>query len=158
MNDDDGSELAKLRRRVYDLTDIVRSLIGTPPQPTQPPQPRRWAERATDDDWRDLITWVHDLNDSYSLRSEYLIPDCWLQHPGVIEEFAGPWGSWTGAVITDHLAGPAVSTALTAWHEQSAWPALRRIQKAITILRTAEMVIFCRSSGKWRSANSAPRG
>lgn len=65
MQDD---ELAELRHRVDDLTDIVRNLIETCAHAKEPPHPQRWAERATDDDWRNLITWVKELNETYSLR------------------------------------------------------------------------------------------
>ena len=91
-------------------------------------QPRRWAARATKKDWDNLIGWVDQLNTDYSLLSDYAIPPCWPAHPGVVEELAGLWRSWTRTMIIDETAKKNGETSLTAWHDRWLWPCLRRMK------------------------------
>jgi hypothetical protein len=91
-------------------------------------KPRRWAARATRKDWNALIDWVDRLNNDYSLLDDYLIPPCWPAHPGVVEELAGLWRSWTRTMIIDETAENSGDTSLTAWHDRWLWPALTRMK------------------------------
>jgi len=91
-------------------------------------KPRRWAIRATRKDWDYLINWVDQLNAHYSLLDDYLIPPCWPAHPGVVEELAGLWRSWTRTMIIDETAEGSGDTSLTAWHDRWLWPALTRMK------------------------------
>jgi hypothetical protein len=91
-------------------------------------QPRRWAARATPQDWDQLIDWVDHLNTDYSLLGDYTIQPCWLAHPGVVEELAGLYRAWTRANINDELAKNGGSNDLTAWHDRWLWPLLRRMK------------------------------
>jgi hypothetical protein len=91
-------------------------------------EPRRWVTRATRKDWDDLVDWVDQLNTDYSLLSDYAIPPCWPAHPGVVEELAGLWRSWTRSVITDQLGKSNGSNDLTAWHDRWLWPCLTRMK------------------------------
>ena len=91
-------------------------------------KPRRWATRATRKDWDNLIAWVDRLNNHYSLLDDYLIPPCWPAHPGVVEELAGLWRSWTRTMLIDETAEASGDTSLTAWHDRWLWPALTRMK------------------------------
>ena len=110
--DDLGSKLALLLKREREK-DI---------------QPRRWAARATPQDWDQLIDWIDQLNNDYSLLSDHTIPPCWPAHPGVVEELAGIHHAWTRAQINDELAKTKGSNDLTAWHDRWLWPLLRRLK------------------------------
>ena len=91
-------------------------------------RPRRWAARATRRDWVNLADWVDRLTTDYSLLGDYTIPPCWPAHPGVVEELAGLWRSWTRTMIIDETAKNNGDTSLTAWHDRWLWPALRRMK------------------------------
>ncbi len=91
-------------------------------------KPRRWAARATAADWAALAVWVDQLNTRYSLLGDYAIPPCWYAHPGVVEELAGLWRSWTRTMIIDETAKESGDTSLTAWHDRWLWPALTRLK------------------------------
>lgn len=91
--------------------------------------PRRWAERATAEDWHRLADWVDALNADYSLESSVLVPPCWPAHPGVVEELAGMWRAWFAAQRADEDAAGDGSAELAAWHDRWLWPALRRIHR-----------------------------
>lgn len=95
-----------------------------------PPKPRRWAARATPEDWDALVDWVDELRSTYSLPSGYVVPACWPAHPGVVEELAGLYRAWINASNTDEQAGPEGSSALTAWHDRWLWPVLQRFKSA----------------------------
>jgi hypothetical protein len=90
--------------------------------------PRRWADRATAKDWAALVDWVDRLIRDYSLLGDYTVPACWPAHPGVVEELAGLWRSWTRALINDQLAKKTGGNDLTAWHDRWLWPTLRRMK------------------------------
>ena len=90
--------------------------------------PRRWADRATAKDWAALVDWVDRLTTDYSLLADFTVPPCWPAHPGVVEELAGLHRSWTRALINDQLAQKNGGNDLTAWHDRSLWPALRRLK------------------------------
>ena len=91
-------------------------------------QPRRWAARATRKDWNNLIDWVDRLTADYSLLGDSTVPPCWPAHPGVVEELAGLWRSWTRTMILDELAKGSGDTSLTAWHDRWLWPCLTRMK------------------------------
>ena len=91
-------------------------------------QPRRWAARATRKDWNNLIDWVDRLTADYSLLGDSTVPPCWPAHPGVVEELAGLWRSWTRTMIIDELAKGSGDTSLTAWHDRWLWPCLTRMK------------------------------
>ncbi len=42
--------------------------------------------RERDEAWSELVTWVTWLHDRYELATESRLPDCWVEHPGIIEE------------------------------------------------------------------------
>jgi len=128
----DGTEdavaaaLETLTAAVADLKTQLAQLLAKEREKDIPP--RRWAARATRKDWDALIDWVDELNASYSLLGDYTIPRCWPAHPGVVEELAGLWRSWTRALINDELAKNNGANDLTAWHDRWLWPCLRRMK------------------------------
>lgn len=113
-----GSEIADLKANLAQLLAQERELV----------KPRRWAARASREDWNNLIDWVDQLNSDYSLLSDYTIPPCWPAHPGVVEELAGLWRSWIHAVINDARAKKHGSSELTAWHDRWLWPCMLRMK------------------------------
>ena len=113
-----GGEIADLKGSLAKLLAQERELV----------KPRRWAARASREDWDNLIDWVDQLNGDYSLLSDYTIPPCWPAHPGVVEELAGLWRSWIHAAINDARAKTHGSSDLTAWHDRWLWPSLERIK------------------------------
>jgi hypothetical protein len=96
----------------------------------EPPKPRRWAVRATPQDWDALIDWVDDLRSTYSLPNGHVVPPCWPAHPGVVEELAGLHRAWINAVIVDDQAAAEGSSAAAAWHDRWLWPLLQRFKSA----------------------------
>jgi hypothetical protein len=115
------------------LTDSVNDLDGKlalllKKEREKDIQPRRWAARATPQDWDQLIDWVDQLNTDYSILSDHTIPPCWPAHPGVVEELAGLWRAWIHAVINDARAKKHGGADLTAWHDRWLWPCLERIK------------------------------
>lgn len=89
----------------------------------------RWAERATEAAWNELVEWVDQLNASYSLASNYQIVSCWPAHPGAVEELAATHRAWKAAAITDAAEGDNGSNEMAAWHDGWLWPMLRRFDK-----------------------------
>ena len=128
----DGTEdavaaaLDTLTAAVAELKTQLAQLLAKEREKDVPP--RRWADRATRKDWDALIAWVDELNASYSLLGDYVIPACWPAHPGVVEELAGLLRSWTRALITDELAKNNGANDLTAWHDRWLWHCLRRMK------------------------------
>lgn len=118
--------LGKLETKVDDLKQQLTQLLKK--EREKDIQPRRWAARATTQDWDQLIDWVDQLNANYSLLSDYAIPPCWPAHPGVVEELAGLHRAWTRALINDQLAKNDGGNDLTAWHDRWLWPCLRRMK------------------------------
>lgn len=113
-----GGEVADLKANLAQLLAQEREAV----------KPRRWAARASREDWNNLVDWVDELSGDYSLLSDYTIPPCWPAHPGVVEELAGLWQSWVHAAITDARAKKQGSSDLTAWHDRWLWPCLLRMK------------------------------
>ncbi len=111
-----------------EITDLKANLAQLIAQERELVKPRRWAARASRDDWNNLVNWVDELTGDCSLLSDYTIPPCWPAHPGVVEELAGLWRSWIHAVINDARAKKHGSADLTAWHDRWLWPCLVRLK------------------------------
>jgi hypothetical protein len=118
--------LGKLGSSVDELKDQLTQVLKK--EREKDIEPRRWAARATTQDWDALIDWVNQLNVNYSLHSDYAIPPCWPAHPGVVEEIAGLHRAWNRALINDQLAKKDGGNDLTAWHDRWLWPCLRRMK------------------------------
>jgi hypothetical protein len=118
--------LGELDTRIGKLKEQLAELLKK--EQEKDIKPRRWAARATRKDWDDLIDWVDRLNADYALLDDYLIPPCWPAHPGVVEELAGLWRSWTRTMIIDETAKGSGDTSLTSWHDRWLWPCLHRMK------------------------------
>lgn len=94
----------------------------------EPPTPRRWAARATPEDWDTLVDWVDQLRTGYSLTGDYVVQPCWPGHPGVVEELAALHQAWIEAALTDEQSSSAGSSGLVAWHDRWLWPTLQRLR------------------------------
>lgn len=86
------------------------------------------------DAWRGLVDWVAWLHDRYELSKETRLPECWPQHPGIIEEL---WAlkAWRGTIYTtqtgdrsgDTGPGQGVEQAARYWHNE-----LRQVLTAVS--------------------------
>ena len=131
--------IAELQDQINDIQDDLGHTAPAPPPKPPTPPPRRWADRATPDQWNQLIDWVDNLTADYSIRGSDHIPPCWPAHPGVVEELAGLWRAWITAVVTDEAAEDG-AVDVTAWHDRWLWPCLRRLRDTMystTECRTA---------------------
>lgn len=75
------ADAARLRRRTRDTTP------GDAAAAT--PWLREWHDMAPADRraaWAELVDWVVWLHDRYELAREERLPECWAEHPGLIEE------------------------------------------------------------------------
>jgi hypothetical protein len=131
--------ISALENELEDVRELLVGLLNAapvdappagPPPPPPPPVPRRWAARATPDDWTALMDWVDGLITGYSLFGDYAPPPCWPAHPGVVEELAALWRAWIVATLADETTGPDGSEELSTWHDKALWPTLRRLEKA----------------------------
>ena len=113
-----GSELVTLK-------DLVAKLL----EYEQAKTPQRWAAYATEEEWTELTTWVDTLSTDYSLNRQYVIPLCWPQHPGVVEDLAGLWSSWKKSAIAAQTARRGGTNDYIAWHDRWLWPTLKRLRE-----------------------------
>jgi hypothetical protein len=134
--DDLRAELELLRNECRNalagLSAQLDDIQATPPPPPAPPRrnPRRWADRATPQEWDELCLWVDNLNRAYSLSNAWAVPVCWDQHPGVVEELSAIHQSWIVAVVTQEAVMRANTgdTGLSIWHTHALWPCLDRLK------------------------------
>jgi hypothetical protein len=128
--------IAGLIQRIEDVERAQTAAPAAPARaaPAAPPNPRWWRRRATEDDWDELRRWVDDLNRNGSVGEQYLIPLCWAEHPGLVEELAAVHQSWRNAMIQQEAgirtdAGdPATGSVETSmWFTQALWPFLDRL-------------------------------
>lgn len=119
-----GSALEKVSKAVLDVREQLAQLLKKPAEKDIPPQ--SWADRATRQQWNELVDWVDWLQRSYGALTDFDIYPCWPAHLGMVEELAGLHHSWKRAVITDEEAIPNGSSDLTAWHDRWLWPLLQR--------------------------------
>lgn len=86
-------------------------------QPSTPPVVFAWSAQSTDDTLlflEDLELWVGWLADRYRLDHR-LVPDCWRQHPELVEELSALHLAWEGSFsITASYDAPLL------WHERFA--------------------------------------
>ena len=125
-----AESVQELSTELDSLRDDLDALIEKESEPKEDPVPLRWAARATQQDWDKLIGWVDGLRVGYSVHASFVVPACWIAHPGVVEELAGLYRGWVSAVLTDEAAGSEGSSALTAWHDRWLWPALHRFKES----------------------------
>jgi len=86
-------------------------------QPTMPPIPFAWSAQSPDDEQlflEALELWVGWLVGRYRLDHR-LVPDCWPQHPELVEELSALHLAWEGS-----FAITAMHDAPLLWHERFA--------------------------------------
>lgn len=122
--------LTELVALLSERVNLVADGSDTEPSPPPPdgteeePPVTSWAQRASDDDWLDLIEWVEWLTTTYELVhfTGKLVP-CWPAHGGVVEELAGLRSAWIAA---QRIAVDADTDALAAWHDRALHPFINR--------------------------------
>lgn len=64
--------------------------------------------------WVELVEWVIWLHDRYELARDSRLPDCWTQHPGLVEEL---WSlkAWREEI---YLADKPSAQAARYWHAE----------------------------------------
>lgn len=84
---------------------------------TSRPRLREWhamgrAERASA--WDELVLWTSWLFDRYGLGNDWRLPDCWPQHPGIVEEL---WllKTWREEIY-DGASEIPLNQQAAAWH------------------------------------------
>lgn len=86
-------------------------------QPRHPPVVFAWSAQTPDDEHlflESLDLWVLWLADRYQLDHR-TVPECWRQHPELIEELSALHLSWKGSFATT-----ASHDAPLLWHERFA--------------------------------------
>lgn len=62
--------------------------------------------------WQELTGWVNWLRMRYPLARK--IPDCWHEHPEIVEELTALWVAWQAA----YTEPDAALTAASDWHDR----------------------------------------
>ena len=95
--------------------------------------------------WTDLVNWVAWLHDAYELSTDQRLPECWYQHPGLVQELAAlrAWRAEIYTPPTDPDGRPAPvwgnGGSARAWHGE-----LRNVLRAAT----ADYAVRCRAGHK----------
>lgn len=123
-----GDQLAELTTRVDALAGQG---AGGDDQGSEEPDPstlKSWTERATPEQWAELVRWVDWMQAKYSVsgRSMDPLPPCWPAHENVAEELAALHLSWQAALI-DEANAQGVSDAALYWHDRWLWPTRERL-------------------------------
>jgi len=119
-----GGVLDKVSAAVLELRDQVAELIKK--QAEKDIAPRPWIDRASPEQWGELVGWVDWMQARYGALPEFDIAPCWPAHTGLVEELAGLFHSWKRAQTVDELAEKTGSNDLVAWHDRWFWPLRQR--------------------------------
>lgn len=94
--------------------DQILDHLATETEATQGPAPWLHAEPAPDIN-TDLTVWVTWWKTNYEpAQAADRIPECWLQHPGLVAELMTLWHVWQAAFL-DPKANPE---AAQNWHDR----------------------------------------
>ena len=95
--------------------------------------------------WRDLVDWVAWLHDADELSTDQRLPECWHQHPGLIQELTA-LRAWRAEIYTPPADADGRVAAVwgnggsaRAWHTE-----LRNVLRAAT----ADYAVRCRAGHK----------
>ncbi len=77
---------------------------------------------STESLWRELTEWVAWIRHRYPLAKR--IPECWSEHPEVVEELTALWLAWNAA----YTERDASFTAAVDWHDRWLPGVLHRIE------------------------------
>ncbi|NLT55814.1 MAG: hypothetical protein GXX79_14900 [Actinomycetales bacterium] len=95
--------------------------------------------------WADLVDWVAWLHDAYELSTDHRLPECWHQHPGLVQELTAlrAWRAEIYTPPTDPDGHPAPvwgnGGSARAWHGE-----LRNVLRAAT----TDYAVRCRAGHK----------
>ena len=79
-------------------------------------------ESATDSLWQELGDWVGWIRHRYPLARR--IPECWADHPELVEELTALWLAWQAA----YVERDASLTAAAEWHDRWLPGVLHRLE------------------------------
>ena len=79
-------------------------------------------ESATESLWKELGDWVDWIRRRYPLFRR--IPDCWADHPEIVEELTALWLAWQAA----YVERDAPLTAAAEWHDRWLPGVLHRLE------------------------------
>jgi hypothetical protein len=89
------------------------------------------AQRALFDELREWVDWLvmryHVSDEAYRLQP------CWYRHPVAVEELTALMVAWKA-----EYSQPKASTGLTAWHTQSLWPCLLRLNHDLKLFAACQ--------------------
>ena len=77
---------------------------------------------STESLWRELTEWVAWIRHRYPLAKR--IPECWSDHPEVVEELTALWLAWNAA----YTERDASFTAAVDWHDRWLPGVLHRVE------------------------------
>lgn len=121
--------------------------VGAPRRRPGPwPGPR--IDRATPEQWAELIGWVDWRQARYGVLPEYDIAPCWPTHTSIVEELVGLHHPWKRAQLADQQADTTGSNDVVGWQDRPFWPLRQRAKTATTAPPTAK---------KDTSRNGSPR-
>ena len=72
--------------------------------------------------WQELGDWVDWIRHRYPLARR--IPDCWAEHPELVEELTALWLAWQAA----YVERDAPLTAAAEWHDRWLPGVLHRLE------------------------------
>lgn len=100
---------AELLTRVEDLE---RAALPAPTPTVATWCWRNISERASEALWDELIRWTGWIRHRYPLARR--IPECWHEHPEIVEELTALWLAWHSAYADPE----APRTAPAEWHDR----------------------------------------
>lgn len=111
-------DLDRLASEVTDAyTDVISRFDDADAGSSRAPTPTAWSwrsigPRAAEELWSQLREWVAWLRYRYPLAKK--IPECWPDHPELVEELTALWLAWQAA----YEQRDAVLTAPADWHDR----------------------------------------
>jgi len=114
--------VANLLARIEALEDDSSDDIGLPLAPTS------WCWRTigphgAETLWRELRGWVAWIRHRYPLARR--IPECWPEHPEIVEELTALWLAWQAA----YAVADAPLMAAIEWHDRWLPGVLHRLER-----------------------------
>ncbi|MDO5498636.1 MAG: hypothetical protein Q4F67_03030 [Propionibacteriaceae bacterium] len=87
--------------------------------------PVAWTDRASREEWSELVAWVDWLRGTYDVTDVRAIPPCWPAHRGLANDLSALHQAWIGAQRADH--DKKDHQALIHWHDRWFAPLLGRV-------------------------------
>lgn len=121
VTDETTGTIANLLARIETLEDAPASVDGAVRSPTS------WCWRSVGPHgqevlWHELGEWVAWIRHRYPLARR--IPDCWPEHPEIVEELTALWLAWQAA----YAVVDAPLTGAIEWHDRWLPGVLHRLE------------------------------